>query len=108
MAGHKKIHFSNDHRLPSDHDGPRPVIMRFVSYEDRELVLSKAFNLAKTGMRILTDLPVPMKKERQRLAKVAYGIRRDEHLKTRIRDTGLDMILDVTKDDTVMWAQRKV
>ena len=104
----KKIHFSNGHRLPSDHDGPRPVIMRFVSYEDRELVLSKAFNLAKTGMRILTDLPVPMKKERQRLAKVAYGIRRDEHLKTRIRDTGLDMILEVRKDDTVMWAQRKV
>lgn len=104
----KKIHFSNGHRLPTDHDGPRPVIMRYVSYEDRELVLSQAFNLAKTGMRILTDLPVPMKKERQRLAKVAYGIRRDEHLKTRIRETGLDMILEMREDDTVMWAQRKV
>lgn len=104
----KKIHFSNGHRLPSDHDGPRPVIMRFVSYEDRELVLSKAFNLAKTGMRILTDLPVPMKKERQRLAKIAYGIRQKENLKTRIRDTGLDMILEVRKDDSTRWAPRKV
>lgn len=104
----KKIHFSNGHRLPSDHDGPRPIIMRFVSYEDRELVLSKAFTLAKTGMRILTDLPVPMKKERQRLAKIAYGIRQKENLKTRIRDVGLDMVLEVRKDDTVRWAPRKV
>lgn len=104
----KKIHFSNGHRLPSEYEGPRPVIMRFVSYEDRELVLSNASNLAGTGKKILTDLPVPMKKERQKLAKAAYGIRRNEKLKTRIRDIGVQMILEVRREANDRWVKRDV
>lgn len=104
----KKIHFSNGHRLPSEYEGPRPVIMRFLSYEDRELVMSNAHKLAGTRMKILTDLPVQMKKERQRLAKIAYSIRQNEKLKTRIRDHGVQMLLEVKKEESGKWEKRKV
>lgn len=104
----KQIHFANGHRLPSKNIGPKPVIMRFSCYEDRELILSNAYKLAKTGKKILTDLPVIMKGERARLAKIAYDVRQKEELKTRIRDVGLDMVLEVRKGDTEPWVKRKV
>lgn len=105
----ERIYFSNGHRLPvaAKFIGPKPVIMRFTNYEDRELILSQAFNLAGSNKSIHTDLPVVMKKERQRLAKCAYDIRQKEALKTRIRDKGLEMILEVRKDNHEKWVERK-
>lgn len=105
-----QIHFSNGHRLPVDSKfvGPKPIITRFSSFEDRELILSQAFKLANKGKSIQTDLPVIMKRERQRLARVAYTIRNEEKLKTRIRDKGLNMILEVRKDSDGKWTERKV
>lgn len=82
--------------------------MRFCHYEDREIIMSNAYKLAGTGKRIMTDLPVIMKDERARLAKEAYGIRNNENLKTRIRDVGLNMVLEVRKDETEKWRIRKV
>ena len=58
------MYFAHAHRLPAEReDGPRPLIMRFAAYEDRELVLSNAYKLAGSKRRILSDLPVVMKKE---------------------------------------------
>ena len=82
--------------------------MRFLYYEDIDFVLSKAHHLAKTGKRILTDLPKTMRDERVRLANQACKIRQKEALKTRIREIGLDIILEVRKHDTDKWVQRKV
>ena len=57
-------YFAHAHRLPAErNDGPRPLIMRLAAYEDRELVLANAYKLAGTKRRILSDLPVVMKKE---------------------------------------------
>lgn len=105
----ERIYFSNGHRLPTDSKfvGPKPVIMRFMNYEDRELVLSQAYHLAGSRKSIHTDLPVVMKKERQRLAKCAYDIRQKEALKTRIRDKGLEMVLEVRKDNHEKWVKRE-
>lgn len=105
----RQIHFSNGHRLPVDSKfvGPKPIIMRFSSYDDRELVLSHAFKLANKGKSIQSDLPVVMKKERQRLARIAYTIRNEEKLKTRIRDRGLCMVLEVKKVSDTKWTERK-
>ena len=64
--------FMNGHRLPSQPaSGPRPVLINFCSFEDREIVLSKAYKLAGSRRRILTDLPVVIKRERGRLANQA-------------------------------------
>ena len=57
--------------------------MRFSSYDDRELVLLHAFKLANEEKSIQSDLPVILKKERQRLAGITYTIRNEEKLKTR-------------------------
>lgn len=103
------MYFAHAHRLPADReDGPRPLIMRFSAFEDRELVLSNAYRLAGTKRRILSDLPVVMKKERGRLAKEAYTIRQQEKLQTRIKDKGSDVYLEVRKDTGTKWVKRVV
>lgn len=102
------IHFVNGHRYPTKSDGPKPIILRFSCWDDRELVLSQAKNLLNTRKRILTDLPVPMKIERDKIAKVAYKIRKEEKLQTRIKDKGLDLYLEVRKDKKVKWVRREI
>ena len=61
---------------------PTPFINCFTSYEDWELVLSQAYKLGGKQKRITTDLPVTMKKERGRLIREAYRIRKEEKLQT--------------------------
>ena len=51
--------------------------------------------------------PVQMKNERGRLAKVAYKIRKEEKMQTRIKDKGLEVYLEVRKDENDLWAKRK-
>lgn len=106
-----KMQFIHGHRLPSEvTNTPRPIILRFLSYmyADRELVLSCAFKLGGTKRRIVSDLPVPMKKERNRLSKEAYKIRQVDGLQTRIKDKGLDIFLEVRKDKNHKWVRRDV
>lgn len=103
------MYFAHGHRMPTErNEGPKPIIVRFCSYQDRELVLSQAYKLAGSRRRILSDLPVDMKKERGRLARIAYNIRQNEKLQTRIRDKGLNVFLEVRKDRDDMWVKRDV
>ena len=105
------MYFSNGHRLPSKNPGPKPIILRFTSFEDRELVLSSSYQYGGMKKRALVDLPEDMKKERNRLAKKAFEIRHSEDLKTRIRDKGLSMVLEVRPKNpgpTEKWVQRVV
>ena len=91
--------------------GPKPIILRFTSFEDREPVLSKAYLYAGMKKRVLVDLPEDMKKERNRLATKACEIRHSEKMKTRIRDKGLGMILEVKPKDPGpedKWVKRVV
>ena len=104
----QSIHFVNGHRYPTKSGGPNPIILRFTCWDDRELVLSQAKNLLNTRKRILTDLPVQMKLERDRLAKAAYKIRKEENLQTRIRDKGLDLYLEVRKEKKGKWVRREL
>ena len=80
------------------HDTPKPIILRFASYADREMVLSNAYKLAGSKWRIVNDLPVIMKLKRKRLSNEAYKIRKSENLQTRIKDKGLSMYLQVRKN----------
>lgn len=103
------MYFAHGHRmLREGNEGPKPIIIRFCSYQDRELVLSQAYKLAGSRRRILSDLPVEMKRERGRLARVAYNIRQTEKLQTRIRDKGINVFLEVRKDREDMWVKRDV
>ena len=102
----QNIHFVNGHRYPTKNKGPNPVILRFSSFDDRELVLSHAKNLLNTGKRILVDLPTKMKIERNRIANIAYKVRKEEEMHTRIKDKGLDLYLEVRKDRNQKWVRR--
>lgn len=100
------MYFISGHRIPSESQGPKPIILRFSSSEDKDLVMSQSYKLAGSKRRILVDLPLPMKKERARLAREAYKIRQHEHLQTRIREKGLDVFLQVRKDEHGHWVKR--
>ena len=101
---------TNCHRLPNNGEGPKPVIVRFGVYEDRDIVLSKATlpTLRHQRKRILTDLPTEMKVERSRLAKEAYKIRQQEGLQTRIQERGLQVYLEVRTGVSDHWRKRHV
>lgn len=101
------MNFAHGHRLPSKSPGPKPIILRFTNYGDRDLVLSNAYKLGGSRRRIIADWPVQMKNERGRLAKVAYKIRKEEKMQTRIKDKGLEVYLEVRKDENDSWAKRK-
>ena len=83
------------HRIPSKSPGPKPIILRFARYQDRDLVLSNSYKLAGSKRRIIADWPVSMKNERGRLSKIAFKIRKEEKLQTRIKDKGLSVYLEV-------------
>ncbi|KAK6178422.1 hypothetical protein SNE40_013214 [Patella caerulea] len=103
-----KMEIANQHRLRKreDREGPPPIIVKFVHYRDLEAVLQKR-NLLRKGQQVLQDLPQVMKQERHKLAGIAYDIRKHEHLKTRIRDHGIHMILE-TRGTGEKWKRREI
>ncbi|CAC5397771.1 unnamed protein product [Mytilus coruscus] len=70
------IPIANAHRVPTRGSGPKPIIVRFIHYGDKQLIMSSAHNLKGSQIRILDDLPVSMKEERFLLSHVAYTIRK--------------------------------
>ena len=102
------MYFTHGHRIPSNSPGPKPIILRFSQYSDRDLVLSNAYKLGGSKRRIIADWPVKMKNERARIAKIAYTIRKSELLQTRIKDKGLEVYLEVRKDKNENWKKRVV
>jgi hypothetical protein len=105
-----EMSFANYHRMPSESKGPKPIIVKFLSMQDRDLVYSKAFHpsLRDEKKRILSDLPVKMKRERGRLASIAYQLRQSEKLKTRIVEKGLSVYLETRKSLTDPWERKNV
>ena len=114
-----KIPVVNSHRLPTKKPfvgasnapaPPDPIIVRFARMTDRDRVLrafeqprqprSASGNFA-AGERITvrTDLPPQMKRERGRLATIAFNLRKTKHLKTKIAIHGTKVIL-LTKSPT--------
>ncbi|KAK6189149.1 hypothetical protein SNE40_005182 [Patella caerulea] len=78
------VRFANLHRLRSyenDKRGPPAILVKFIHYHDRDLIMGNSYKL-QSGFRILSDLPVVMKKERSRLATIAYKLRKENYLKT--------------------------
>ena len=104
----QNMYFAAGHRVPTKAPGPKPIIIRCTSLEDRELILSESKHYGGMEKRVVVDLPQDMKEERSRLAKKAYEIRRTEGKQTRIRDKGLDVILEVRSNVSEKWVKRVV
>lgn len=102
------MYFAAGHRVPSKAAGPKPIIIRCTSLEDRELILSESKNYGGLKKRVVVDWPQEMKEERGRLSKLAYEIRKSEGKQTRIKDKGLEVFLEVRNNKTEKWAKRVV
>ena len=112
----------NVHRLPtkpydrrgSTSSNPDPIIVRFAAMKDRDRVL-RAFEQPaqqrhQNGQQqqqqqhptqrltVRTDLPAKLKRERGRLAKIAYDLRKSQHLSTRIKVIGTQVVLQTRKN----------
>ncbi|CAC5406412.1 unnamed protein product [Mytilus coruscus] len=98
------IPIANAHRVPTRGSGPKPIIIRFLHYGDKQLIMSSAHNLKGSQIRILDDLPVSKKEKRFLLSHVAYKIRKKEKLQTRIRDVGAHMTLETRKKEGTLGA----
>lgn len=105
----KEIPIANAHRVPSRarDDRPNPIIVRFLYHWDKQYVLSLGSKLAKKKIRMLDDLPVPMKEARGSLANTAYHIRQDEKLQTRIKVDGVCVSLETRLNTKDKWQKRK-
>jgi hypothetical protein len=87
------IAIQNVHRLPqSRHARPvngklphRPVIVRFLYLSDRNLFADTKNLRQGSKLRVLEDLPPEMKQERGRLSGIAYRLRTEDRVMTRIR-----------------------
>lgn len=107
-----RISVANAHRIPtrqfqSRPKSPNPIIIRFIHYADKQLVMSQGYKLAGKRIRIVDDLPPCMKEVRNELASIAYKIRNEEKLKTRIRVVGIDLILETRINVKDKWQLRK-
>lgn len=109
-----KIPVVNIHRLPTKKtpvagasnapEPPDPIIVRFARMSDRDLLLrafeqpqrprnSSGNSPARDRITIRTDLPPKMKRERGRLASIAYNLRKTKNLKTKIAIRGTKVVL---------------
>ncbi|CAG2187231.1 unnamed protein product [Mytilus edulis] len=98
------IPIANAHRVPTHGKGPKPIIVRFLHFGDKQLIMSNAHNLKGKKIRILDDLPISMKEERYLLSHNAYKIRKRDKLQTRIRAKGAHMTLETRKDSSEEWS----
>lgn len=97
------VNIVNTHRLPTRNTNmvnsrpttaPSPLICRFVQMKDREYFGDTRKLRRGSKVRVLQDLPADMKRNRGRLAGIAYRLRTQEGKSTRIRVRGTCVILE--------------
>ena len=113
---------------------PCPIIIRFASMFDRDRVLhayefqprknqrdpansssQATWDPAYARVSVRTDLPPKLKKERGRLAAIAYKLRREDKVATRIKLSGSKVLLQTRKNGRdgapntawVTWSEEK-
>ena len=104
----RNMYFAAGHRVPTKAAGPKPIIIRCTSLENRELILSESKNYGGMKKRVVVDLTKNMKEQRSALAQKAYEIRHSENKQTRIKDKGLEVFLEVRNNDLEKWVKRAV
>ncbi|VDI30648.1 Hypothetical predicted protein [Mytilus galloprovincialis] len=103
---------ANAHRIPSrapvvGKKKPDAIIVRFMHYEDKQVIMQNAYKVANKKIRIVDDLPVIMKEAQNDLAKAAFKIRNDEQLQTRIKVRGIVLVLETRLNSKDVWNTRK-
>lgn len=115
------ILIANAHRLPRRNatvEGPVPIIARFCYMRERDLVLGAYENQQRQPQRgitdgaptqprprisVRTDLPPTLKARRGTLSSVAYKMRKDRGLSTKIAVQGARVILQWREKGSSKW-----
>ncbi len=115
LSGVEEMLFASVHRLPRTStdptnfraDMPKPIMVKFVQSHDRQRVYSASFKngdyLRTNKISIRTDLPVPLKKVRGKLANKAFHLRKTKKMQTRIMEKGIDITLEIRKNAQDKW-----
>lgn len=115
---------STDGSAASD-QGPDPIIAKFAIMSERQLLLEAyqarnknatdgdvqdvqaarhgASNGSRSRISVRTDLPPKMKFRRGKLSNIAYRLRKDKHLSTKIFVQGTDVVLQYKEKGSRDW-----
>ena len=109
----ENIYFKAVHRLPRKPfpgdptpNAPAPIIASFLSISDRDMVLNASRFLKGKRMSIRTDLPAKLKKQRAILYRKSREIFQSEKVQTRVRQTGIDHVLETRANTSSPWVKR--
>ena len=81
------IEFGNVHRFGRHtRNKPRPIVAKFIYYQDRALVLENSYKLRNSQWRIYEQFPVAMEERRKQLQPVARDFRANGHHTKFVRD----------------------
>ena len=100
------IEFGNVHRF-SRHtrNKPRPIVAKFIYYQDRALVLENSYKLRNSQWRIYEQFPVAMEERRKQLQPVARDFRANGHHTEFVRDKlFIDGVL-YDEEDCEQWLE---
>ena len=105
---------------------PAPIIAKFIKMTDRDLILSTFENIKRprealplataaaaanppptSRITVRTDLPPTLKARRGHLASVAYKLRKEKNLATRIKMQGVKIVLQWKEKGTSTWKPYK-
>ncbi|KAK6171851.1 hypothetical protein SNE40_018276 [Patella caerulea] len=110
-----KIKLCAAHRLrkpayqnPRTENAPRAIIIVLIEQCHRDRILNVAQEKlnGRSKMSVRSDLPATLKKKRAQLVQKAFEIRKNEHLKTRIRVVKADVWLEVKGKSDIDWNRR--
>jgi len=104
----KSMTIQNAHRLQKHVDAPATIIVVFLYWSEREAFLKAGPNLRGSKMSVRTDLPPELRKRRGELASIAYELRRNQNLQTRIREKGAEVWIETRKNSSTPWKKREV
>ena len=91
-------------RLQGNGKGPLPIRITFMWPKDRDTCLRAGPSLKGTNLSLRTDLPRAMRVERAKLASDGYARKkRGEVIKTRIREKGITLWLEVNEKEGEKW-----
>ncbi|KAJ8314035.1 LOW QUALITY PROTEIN: hypothetical protein KUTeg_008596 [Tegillarca granosa] len=81
------------------------ILVKFVCF-DRNLVLKHSKNLMKQShMIVRTHLSNELKVKRASLSRKAYKLRRENNLKTRLRENNKEVCIEIRNDNTQPWSK---
>lgn len=112
----ERMIIQNTHRIPRRHEEeaerddldrrPDPIIVKFARMKDRDFMLKQTRNIDRgRKVSVRTDLPQDLKKKRNELAKVAYNLRKNQNLKTAIREAKNSVWLETRKTSADRWSK---